>query len=359
MIYHPDFRKSAVRRRAQTALTFVLAFVSSNKPKPLAQVLLAKHMGQAQTPVFKWLKKQLLIVCNNRWNMATGQCKTYVSNPAGIAYIKGLLNIDPTDPRLESQYVIEQLTQTWAPVLARNEIIYNDSSNRLWHPLQQVRRQYKHPFFAGQGLQFHYDIETAAPRLLVQRARETDPNCKWFDTIEEYINNKEHIRTRIATDCQITDNTVKRIINALLCGARLVQRFDSSIYEMLAHDQARMIWFQQDPWVQQFRTDVTRLWRTIFANEPRTYTIIRSGRLAGVQRAQPWTTKQKWTIYFQEERAVLNAVESYMKKHNIRYFLEHDGWYADHAIDRDQLRAHIESRTRRRVQIGEQILHLI
>jgi hypothetical protein len=359
MAYHPDFRKSAVRRRAQTALIFVLAFVSPTRPKPLAQVLLAKHLGQAQTPVFRWLKKQLLIVHSNQWNMSTGQCKTYVSNLTGIAYIKGLLKIDPTDPQLESQYVIDQLKHDWAPALARNEIVYNDSSNRLWHPLQSVKKQYKYPFFAQQGLQFHYDIETAAPRLLVQRARETDPDCKWFDTIDQYINNKQHTRTRIAQECQVDDHTVKVIINALLCGAKLTRRSDSSIYHLINNDPARMIWLQQDPWIQNFRQDITRMWASIFKNESRTYTTIRSGRLAGVQRARPWTTRQKWAIYFQEERAVLNAVESYMKRRNIRCFLEHDGWYADQWIDRDQLRAHIEKRTRRRVQIGEQLLHLI
>jgi hypothetical protein len=57
------------------------------------------------------------------------------------------------------------------------------------------------------------------------------------------------------------------------------------------------------------------------------------------------TSKIKWGIYFELEYKVMQVIRSYMNSHNMKYFLEHDGWASDSKIDLNELSDYVREQT--------------
>jgi hypothetical protein len=55
--------------------------------------------------------------------------------------------------------------------------------------------------------------------------------------------------------------------------------------------------------------------------------------------------KQKWNVYFELERVILNSVRTYLDKRSIKYFLIHDGWTCNREIDREELENYVREQT--------------
>jgi hypothetical protein len=47
----------------------------------------------------------------------------------------------------------------------------------------------------------------------------------------------------------------------------------------------------------------------------------------------PISSRQKWGVYFDLERQVLNEVREFLRETNNRHFLEHDGWSCENEIN--------------------------
>jgi hypothetical protein len=64
----------------------------------------------------------------------------------------------------------------------------------------------------------------------------------------------------------------------------------------------------------------------------------------------PISSRQKWGVYFDLERQVLNEIREFLLETNNRHFLEHDGWSCEQEVDQIALQQRIHERTGFRVE---------
>jgi hypothetical protein len=270
----------------------------------------------------------------------SGYVDNTTTNHTILPYCIGSQNTSLVDDWIQAEHGSE---------LARAEFEYQDISSRLWHPLQRLRKEYRPRVLAAAGLAHQYDIVCCAPTLLHQHSwripEVLGPKGGWqqgpmdlvLSTLRDYIPNRHQLRSELAERAEISIQLAKQIITALFCGAHISRHPTSAICQMLSGDQARIEFLKQDPWLQALRDDIAVLWDYLNRTIPRRYTA--SGRKL------PISPRQKWMLYFELERRVLDSVRAYMKQRGIKCFLEHDGWSSDQAIDQVELQQWIEKST--------------
>ena len=387
MTYQPNFSDPRVRARAQRSLGFVRGCVSDTKSTAWSTRHIDRYLGQQQNSLGAWLRQHLLTVTDLHWNHTTGVCKRYVRNPAGVEYVTACVaernsisfeawqglrtqsrrdNLrdlveesgnDNTNYTILPYCITSQNTcsvDAWVQAehgseLLQGEFEYEDISSRLWHPLQRLRREYRPRVLAAAGLAHQYDIVCSAPTLLHQHSWripevigsrggwKQGPMDLWLHTLRDYIPNRQQLRAELAQRAEISTQVAKQIITALFCGAHISRHPTSAISEMLSGDQARIEFLKQDPWLTALREDIAVLWDYLNRTIPRRY--------SAAGRKLPISSRQKWMLYFELERSVLDSVRAYMKQHDIKSFLEHDGWTCDQAIDQEELTKWIEEST--------------
>jgi hypothetical protein len=235
---------------------------------------------------------------------------------------------------------------------------YNDKSNRLWHPLQRYRKQMRTEILADHGYQHHYDISTCAPQLIHQYSQQIPEvlapegkrqRIKWQQgpmdlylfALRRYLKEKEVVRAEIAQALDLPIQAVKELINALFAGAVISANKDSDIYHILAGDVARIRWLQQDPYTQELVSDIKTCWEYI-----RPVMQMRTKKTkSGQERRLPITSRQKWLLYFELERSVIDSVRTYLSERSIRHFLIHDGWSCDQEINQIELSEYVRDQT--------------
>jgi hypothetical protein len=217
--------------------------------------------------------------------------------------------------------------------------VYNDKSNRLWHPLQNYRREYKKQILDDHGYCYHYDIECCAFNLIYQHSqRLPEPMDLYLPALTGYLANRDQIRQHLAGQAEIPEAVVKRLINALLAGAPLSTNPTHEICQMLQSDRARIEFFKQSEFIVQLRADIKICWDYIKPTLPRRSITTQTGR----QRMLPISSRQKWGLYFDLERQVLNQIRYYLNQNHNRHFLEHDGWSCSDEVNVTELTAHIK-----------------
>ena len=388
MTYQPNFGDSRVRARAQQALGFVRGCISDTQPGAWSTRHIDRYLGQQQLPLSRWLRQHLLVTTDNHWNHATGACKKYVRNHLGYQYVSDCVaesksisfemwqDLRDATHREHLRDLVEEshdenlnctilpycigsqntcLVEAWVQAehgteLTQGEFEYDDISSRLWHPLQRLKREYRPRVLAGAGLAHQYDIVCAAPTLLHQhswripqvvddRGRwQQGPMDLWLHTLRDYIPNRQQLRADLARRAEVSIQVAKQIITALFCGAHISRHPTSAINQMLSGDRARIEFLKQDPWLTALREDIAVLWDYLGRTIPRRY-------VTDTGRKLPISPRQKWMLYFELERRVLDSVRAYMKQNNIKSFLEHDGWTCDREINPAELQQWIEEST--------------
>lgn len=352
MAYQPRFSDPRVRRRIERALGWARGVLSATEPREWSTRYIDQWLGQQQNQLSRYLRDQLLVVTDPHWNKDTGECKQYQLNTAGAAELEQALGYNNNYP-----IVLQVAEQEYRDELASGAFVYNDKSSRLWHPLQNWRREVKHDILTQAGYCYHYDIESCAMTLIHQASQQvplviTDgrwqqgPMDLYLWHLRDYLARRHEIRAEIAAAAEITTDQVKRIINALLAGAKLSVNTDSQIYHMLDGDRARIRFLQQHEYLTLLRRDIKTCWDYLRPVMPlRTRT-----QADGTERRVAVSSRHKWNLYFELERRVLNEVRGYLEEHNQRHFLEHDGWSTDCEIDQEELQQRIHERTGFRVR---------
>jgi hypothetical protein len=350
--YQPNFSDPRVRRRVQRAIGFASGAVHPTRSRPWSTRYIDRWFGIQSNPLSKYLREQLLTVTNSHWNKDTGQCKEYVLNTAGVSRLSELIGIRSQDNTQLHHIVLQVAQEEYSTELESGNFDYSDKSSRLWHPLQNFRRAVKRDVLNSAGYQYHYDIECCAMTLIhqhSQRIPEVRVNHKWQQgpmdlylfALRDYLRDRTSIRNQIAQDCDIEPETVKRIINALLAGARLSTNDTTEIYRLLSGDVARIRFLQQHEYLIQLRADIRTCWDYIKPTMPRRSQLDRNQR----QRMLPVSSKQKWGVYFDLERQVLNEIRAFLCETNNRHFLEHDGWSCEQPVDLAVLSARVHTAT--------------
>lgn len=385
MNYNPNFRDPRIQSRTRQALGFVQGCFSETKPMSWSTRYIDRYLGSQRNDFSKWLRSHLIIEYNSHYNKDTGECKQYLLNRIGVEYVRERLTgqshvqfdewapdhacrfknslkslveyteeeqppsypsvVEVSTPRVVNEWVTDQFKTE----LTTHVFDYDDKSNRLWHPLQRVRRCFKKAALADHDLVYQYDIECAAPTLLLQYSQQlplkldannnwTSGPCDiWLPALNQYVNNKTQCRRDLATAADITIEQAKIIINALFAGAQLSLNPTTEIFQMLGGDRIRIEYLKQDSFLVQLRTDIKIMWDYIKTTLSR--------RKSASGRFIPISSKQKWGLYFDLERKILDVVRKYLTEIGNAHFLEHDGWTCVNEIDELSLRSYIKSQT--------------
>jgi hypothetical protein len=353
MTYTPNFSDPRVQRRIRRAIGWATGSVDPVRSRPWSTRYIDKWFGSQRNDLSRYLRDQLLIVTRSRWNKDTGQCKEYILNQTGVQNLCDCIGLIKNNTTTQLHHIVVEVAQAeYTQELASGTFTYNDKSNRLWHPLQNFRRAVKRDVLNQAGYQYHYDVQCCAMTLIHQHAQqipEVVHNGRWQQgpmdlylfALRDYLRDRQTIREQIAQAADVDPQTVKRIINALLAGAKLSSNPNTEIYRLLSGDTARIRFLQQHEYLTQLRRDIKTCWDYIKPTLPRRSTQDRNKR----QRMIPISSRQKWGVYFDLERQVLNEVRDFLSETNNRHFLEHDGWSCEREIDHTSLSARVLERT--------------
>lgn len=363
MSYHPKFRDQRVIKRIRQAYGFARGVLSASESHGWSTRYIDQYFGQQQHPLGQWLRNQLLICVDTHYNKDAGITKQYQLNPAGVSYIRDVLkgytgtDIDyasehqpseldilaESNHRVFDQQCVEQwIYREFGDEIASGQFAYEDKSNRLWHPLQSVRRQYKKPLLAQNGLKYHYDIQCSAPTLIHQHAqRQQEPMDLYLFALRRYLEDRSLIRQDLAQELEVDLKTAKILINALFCGARIGLNPDFALSILLGNDPAKITYLKENQYINELRDDIRICWQYITPSMTRRSITDKNGKT----RMLPISSREKWMRYFELERVVLNSVVDYMKSNEMTYFLEHDGWACDCEIDLSELERYVSERT--------------
>ena len=378
MMYQPNFEDSRVQRRVKSAMSFSIAVMSPTKPFAWSTRYIDRFFGQQQHELGAYLRSVLLIEHDTHWNYLTGKCKQYRLNSLGVSYLREQMesvseiswnqyqenhrdnqinkinNNLPSIPYCITSFSNEQdTTRTWdyrmvsawcqrefGEELSHLRFNYTDKSDRLWHPMQNIRSRYRAPILRENGLCHQYDIATAAPTLLHRHAQTLGQDT-WLEAVESYIKNKIEIRNQLSQELELPISTVKIIINSLFCGARIGRNPQFAISELLNNDAVFITALREHEFIKALRQDIRVIWSQI---EPTQGHRVQTGA-DGRQRKVPFNSQRKWAVYFGLERQVMNSVRAYMDARQNRYFLEHDGWSSEHPVDVVELTEHVFQQT--------------
>lgn len=327
-MYTPNFNDKRVRRKMRSALGMTLGCVSADKSRPLGTRFIDKHFGQAQLPLSGWLRKQLLVCTNESYNMESGKCKEYTLNVEGAEFIKELLdcnhvyqpwaNVPATH---QEQNADHELAVQWAMENFDINDEYEDKSNRLWHPVQYMRKKTRNSFLKYKGMQIQYDIQTAAPNLLHQRSWEHS-HGHVLETIDHYITNKSVVRKKLAEETGLPEENIKVLINSLFAGASLGASSRFSCWNYCNQDRSIIEFLKQHKYIIALRADIKQMWEYLKPD----LQVIEVKTKTGKTRKMQMTPRNKWHLYFCLERQVLNEIRSYLHECQLEYFLVHDAF---------------------------------
>lgn len=352
MTYTPNFTDPRVQRRIKRAIGFASGVISTTKSQQWSTRYIDKWFGVQSNPLSRYLREQLLIETNSHWNKETGQCKEYVLNQSGVDCLCDAIGLNKTTTTQLYPIVLQVAQEEYQTELSTGDFEYNDQSNRLWHPLQNFKRDAKREILESAGYQFHYDIQCCAmtlihqysqtiPEVIVENKWVQGPMDLYLFALRDYLRDRKRIRAQIAAEAEIPEDVVKRVINALLAGAKLSNNPTTEIYQMLGGDRARIEFLQQHKYLTELRADIKSCWDYIKPTLPRRSKQDKNNR----ERMLPISSRQKWGVYFDLERRVLNEVREFLCESNNRHFLEHDGWSCECELDIDSLTKRVHERT--------------
>lgn len=385
MSYNPNINDPRTKRRIKKALGFVGSHLSDIKPHQWSTRYIDKYFGQQQNELSIWLRNKLLICTNERYSKDQHFCKEYIKNSTGYNNLVSLIDLTHSYPSVlqvgksvsttsvlqvqntlstsVSQVPIDFINEEYGEELKSKNFKYEDKSNRLWHPLQRVRKELKRTIFAQNDLIYQYDIECCAPTLIHQYSQQIPeimdnnqyiqgPMDLYLFALRRYLKDRVEVRNQLANETEITYTESKTIINALLMGAQLGNNSDSDIYQILNGDKARIEFLKQNDYIKQLREDIKICWEYIKPTMTRKQIVTKKGN----KRMLPLSSKQKAGLYFQLERKVLESVKTYMDKTNNQYFLEHDGFACKNPIDLDAISKWIYNDTQFVIQLAKEQL---
>ena len=362
--YIPNFSDKRVSARIKLALEFInktfqvttaeLYLSKSNLDKP-------EHLGHSGNKLSQYLRGMLLICTDPsyKFDSSSNKSKRYKMNITGARYLTEILQ--GTTRLSYSEYIDTNKntnTQTHINVILlqhadeafdkfKDEIDSGDFQMkqvgfREYHRLQTIPRNIRQAKFAKQGYVHDYDIETAAPSLLLQRARFAGLT-KDTPVIDYFLENKTQIRNIIAQDCGIDYQQAKQVITAMFQGGMLSCYSHNRIYmHTLNYNTTAMRALQNHAVVQALKEEIKLVWQAI----SKTITRETYQTKSGVTKTRRLSGKQKTEIYLEVEASIMKEVKRYLKKDKLaRFITEHDGWRCDRVIDVDDLRTYVRRRT--------------
>ena len=322
MTYTPNFNDPRVRARSISALTFVEQYIKSTQSRWLSSREIAKHFGWQGRPLGKFLKDHLLICTDAYYNIQTGQCKKYTSNPQGVNNLKqqlGLVAVPVNIPvNLQEQ-------------LNTGEFDYKDTGHREYHPLQNLPKRIKLPLLRASNYRHEYDIQCCAQSLLLQHAKRLG-----FDqatpALTEYISNRTDVRQQLSDQLGLDTHSIKRILTAILNGGSISAWHENMIFAYVDYNRLMISELKLNQYILQYQKDVRAMWKAIRLHQ-------------SLSKGERFNAKMKSEMYRFLEEKVRVVIKKHLKKTKNKAFIEHDGWSSERAVDIDRLKYEVEKQT--------------
>lgn len=322
-LYQPDFNNPKVKDRCIKALAFVDSWLKPGVIKSLSRTLFTKSFGNTSRPLALWLRNELIIVVDSRWNKDRGQCKKYTRNVEGVENLKLQLGIK----QVRDYKVTEEISQQ----LASGDFEYTEKSLREYHPLQNYPKIVKRSILNKSGMTYEYDIQSAAQTLIVQYAQQLGYQIP-MPHLESLLGDKTSIRNQLAKDLGLDTIQIKKLLHALLFGAKISTRHDNQIFALVNWNKFMIEHIRNNQWITDYRNELRSLWK-----------FIRSKR--NIARGQRLNAKLRSEIYRELEKSVRSVIQRYLKITKNKHFFEHDGWSCEKVVDITELRFKVKSET--------------
>jgi hypothetical protein len=336
-MYSPNFKDIRVQKRLVRAIAFAKRYLRTDRSCALGTRWIhhQDNLGNQQHELSRYLRDQLLICIDNRYNKDQRVTKKYILNQTGFDYLSQFVDIHTHI----HTYSVTLLSNQFKEEL-NSGIEYRDSSNRRWHWLQHQRRLDKQQVLVDSGLVHNYDIVCSCPTLLYQYSQTLGMDL-YLIHLNNYLKNRVQIRQQLAEQAEVDEQVIKRLINGLFQGGQISAYTKSNSYVELHGDIAKIKFLQQHEFIIGLKQDIKIMWSYI---KPVMQIRTKTDK-NGITRILPITSKQKTALYRELEREVLNSVDCYLTDANNRYFLEHDGWTTADQIDIDLLKNYIKNIT--------------
>lgn len=337
--YKPNFSDPRVHSRAIQALDWVNQYASRNNNTWFSSREIDRQMGNQSRPLGRWLKFKLLICSVSYYDAFSGQCKQYRLNPEGYQEVCGAVGHEPRfkiTAELEQQFV-------------SGDFEYESKSDRLFASAQFIPKPERRAILENHGYLHHYDVEAAAPTLLLQQALKLSPQSKdLFPSLRRMIGDRSLIRNQIAQEADCDPSEIKFLINCLLQGAVLTTSRFSSIPQRFSFDLIKRL--QVNTTLCEIRNEIRYLWSILREDMPVRYLTDRNGRT----RRRALSGRDKSGYYRALEDQVGRVVRKHLKKNSLRYLWIHDGWSCDHVIDDQELIGEVMRSTGFRVKLDKE-----
>lgn len=317
--YSPNFNDTRVLATIKRALNFVELYTKENQVAPISSTQLYKNFGNTSRPLGNWLMENLLVVRDKYYNFNTGVCKKYSKNSAGVARVKALAGL--TNTPMEIPVAIEQQMTT-------GDFDYTLKSNRLFTTAQYIPKRVRNQALNKHGYKYHYDISAAAPRLLIQRAKQINPNVE-FLALENYVDNRTQVRQQLSVECEISEDKIKTVINSILQGGVISSWPSNKTFCDLNYDYDAVFKLNNNPTMISLKADIKSLWKSLSSEFSVRYITDKNGK----QRKKKLSGSDKSGYYRQLELEVGDVIRRLLKKNKVRALWIHDGWVCDKAID--------------------------
>jgi hypothetical protein len=295
---------------------------------------ITKVFGPSGNSFAKYLRDKLLV-----------QYGKYVPGTHPYTYKIDLGGYESLIPHLNRgqtpmQFTADHYREKYAAQLSGSEPIeYIEKADRLWHPLINLKRDIKAAVFKGY-LDFDYDISAAAPTILFQLMSQLLPDEDMklaYPAIYHYTQHKQEVRDAVAADTGIEPLLVKKLITGVFNGIHLSPHYTCNAYAWLNYDTDLLNTFKEQEHIKGLIADVKKLWPRL--------TIFYNLRRAFYNEVKPVDKKKKYSIYFREERRIMDCVRRYLDAQRVYYLLEHDGFRANREIDLLELVQYIKEQT--------------
>jgi hypothetical protein len=282
-----------------------------------------------------------MITTDNWFNAQTGQCKKYQLSVEGLNKIKALAGLEQFVPELSSDLSHQ---------LESGEFEYTAKSDRIYNPIQQISKQTRGTLLANRGYRYNYDIEAAAPTLLLQRAQQID-HTQTFTALQHYVSNRSQVRSELAQQCEISQDKIKFVINAMLQGAVISCYQHGKIFQELDCDYNAIKKLQNNATVSALKTDIKLLWSILRRDLPEKHITLASGK---TRRAR-LNGKDKSGYYRVIENQVGKVIQKTLRKQHIKFLWIHDGWCCDGIIDPREVETQVRRATGYTVKIDYEV----
>lgn len=336
-MYTPNFNDPRVQKRIRKALGYIIGNFSAEKEVSGHCRTMDKFIGKQNNPLSAYIRSSTLIVCDEHYDSYTGKCKTYRMNADGVTNLKADIDCHESEYELVLAYVAD----AYGDQLRKKSFDYKDKSYRRWNGIQNIRNVFRKDILKHYGFKCDYDISTAAQTILYQHSVMLG-NVQPMPAIENYLKNKSNIRQKLATVAGVEETVIKRAITAITAGAPIREDDKSALFKIFNLDADAFNAFKNDIFTKLYIQDLAVIWKHI---RP---TITTDGRLKA---------KDKWLIYFREERKIMDVVTAYLEDNGIFYFLEHDGFVTDREVNMQELQADIKKKTRYRISFDREVAH--